>query len=81
MQGTSILKAKFSSKEAAENAKIALNKETNTNKRFSSKIYIENNVLVVEIEGEDMVALRATTNSFLRYLQVIEQLDKGDLDG
>lgn len=78
MKGTSILKSKFSSKEAAENAKKSLEKETNTNKRFSSKIYIENNVLVVEIEGEDMVALRATTNSFLRYLQVIEQLDKGD---
>ena len=78
MKGTSILKTKFSSKEAAENAKIALNKEINTNKRFSSKIYIENNVLVVEIEGKDMVALRASTNSFLRYLQVIEQLDKGE---
>lgn len=78
MRGTSILKTKFSSKEAAENAKKSLERETNTNKRFSSKIYIENTTLVVEIEGEDMVALRATTNSFLRYLQVIEQLEKGE---
>lgn len=74
IKGSFEIKVSFPTKKAAEDAKKALKKEINRNKRFSSKITLKNKLLIITVEGEDMVALRATANSFLRYLQVIEQL-------
>lgn len=80
MKGSIKLEIEFPTKKSAEDAKTALERETNTNKRFSSKIKIQNKQLLITVEGEDMVALRATANSFLRYLQVIEKLEGGKSD-
>ena len=74
MKGTIELKVDFPTEKAAKDAKTALEKETNKNKRFSSTITLKEKQLVISVDGKDIVALRATTNSFLRYLQVIEQL-------
>lgn len=74
MKGSLEIKVLFPDEKAAKDAKTALEKETNTNKRFSSEIKIEKKQLIITVDAEDMVALRATSNSFLRYLQVIEKL-------
>ncbi|MDD5023224.1 MAG: KEOPS complex subunit Pcc1 [Candidatus ainarchaeum sp.] len=46
----------------------------NTNKRFSSEITYNKDKLVITVNAEDMVSLRATANSYLRYLQVMEKI-------
>ncbi len=74
MKGSVSINILFPDEKSAKDAHIALEKEMNSNKRFTSKITINNTELIVLIEGEDMVALRATSNSFLRYLKVIEDL-------
>ncbi|MFA5050072.1 MAG: KEOPS complex subunit Pcc1 [Candidatus Micrarchaeia archaeon] len=80
MKGSISIKYNFKNKKEAGDAKITLEKEINTNKRFSSKISLENNTLIIDIEG-DAVSLRATANSFLRYLQIIEGINGGNENG
>jgi len=74
MKGNAEFKIVFKSEDDAENALISLTKEMNSNKRFSSEIKVVKNFLIIVINAEDIVALRATSNSFLRYLQIIEKL-------
>ncbi|MDD5337602.1 MAG: KEOPS complex subunit Pcc1 [Candidatus ainarchaeum sp.] len=57
----------------AESIIAALKKEDASNKRFSSTISMRAGKLVIKVEAEDMVALRSTLNSYLRYLQTIEE--------
>ncbi|MFA5077117.1 MAG: KEOPS complex subunit Pcc1 [Candidatus Micrarchaeia archaeon] len=54
----------------------ALKKENASNKRFSSTIYMRAGKLMIRVEAEDMVALRSTLNSYLRYLQAIEEFEQ-----
>ncbi len=49
---------------------VSLNKENVNNPRVSSSISAENGKLTIIIEAIDMVALRSTANSYLRYLQM-----------
>lgn len=57
----------------------ALEKENAENKRFASRIFMRGKNLVIMVEAEDIVALRATVNSYMRYLQTIEGLqDSGE---
>jgi len=44
--------------------------------RAKTKINENNNTLMINIESEDVVALRATANAYLRALQVIEEVRK-----
>lgn len=60
----------------AKNIIASLEKENTSNKRFSSKIFLKNNTLIISIEAEDIVALRATVNSYLRYLSAIEEIEE-----
>lgn len=66
----------------AKNIIAALEKENAHETRFSSNIFLKAGKLVVKIESNDIIALRATLNSYLRYLQTIETIDKnkGDLE-
>ncbi len=80
MNGSIEIKYNFKNKKEAEDAKIALEKETNINKRFSSKITLKDNTLIIDIKG-DVVSMRATANSFLRYLQIIEGINGGNENG
>ncbi len=63
----------------ARNIISALEKEGASNARFSSEISAKGDKLVIKIEAEDIVALRATVNSYLRYLQTIESTGNEDL--
>ena len=53
----------------------ALEKENAANSRFKSSISMRQGKLVIKVEAEDMVALRSTLNSYLRYLQAMEGLE------
>lgn len=59
----------------AENIIAALEKESASDRRFSSRIFIKDKKLVIKIEAEDIVALRAAVNSYLRYLQTMESME------
>ncbi len=63
----------------AENIIAALEKEGTQNRRFSSRISIREKKLVIKIEAEDIVALRAAVNSYLRYLQTMESMENAEL--
>ncbi|MEW6529083.1 MAG: KEOPS complex subunit Pcc1 [Candidatus Micrarchaeota archaeon] len=58
----------------AKNIISALKKENASNKRFSSKIFIRKSKLIIRVEANDIVSLRFTVNSYLRYLQAIENI-------
>lgn len=59
----------------AKNIISALEKENASNKRFTSRIFAKDNKLIIRIEADDVVALRSTLNSYLRYLQTIESVE------
>ena len=76
MRASGRIKASFPDERSAEGALRALKGEEEISKRVGSRVFRERNELVVEVEGADMVALRATLNAYLRYLQTIEGIDK-----
>lgn len=63
----------------AGNIIAALEKEGASDRRFSSRISIRDKKLVIKIEAEDIVALRAAVNSYLRYLQTMESMEDAEL--
>lgn len=65
--------------EEAENIIAALEKESSSDRRFSSRIFIKDKKLVIKIEAEDIVALRAAVNSYLRYLQTMESMEDAEI--
>ncbi len=65
--------------EEAEGIISALEKENSSQKRFSSKISMKGGKLTIRIEADDIVALRATVNSYLRYLQTMESVENAEI--
>jgi tRNA threonylcarbamoyladenosine modification (KEOPS) complex Pcc1 subunit len=63
--------------KSAEDALRALRGEGEKEGRFSSRAYRAGKEVVVEAECSDVVALRATLNAYLRYLQAIEGVKDG----
>jgi tRNA threonylcarbamoyladenosine modification (KEOPS) complex Pcc1 subunit len=74
MKSSSVMEFVFPDDKSAEAAAKAVSHEGSVSKRSTSKIEQKDNILRIEIEAQDAVALRATTNAFLRALQVIEEL-------
>ncbi len=70
------MKFHFSTAKQAVDAKTALAQETEFKKRANSQVSCKGNVLDVSISADDPVALRATANSYLRLLSVIEKLEQ-----
>lgn len=77
MKGKAVVRVSFPEGKAAEDAVRALKGEEESKGRMSSRVSLEGNELVVEAEGADMVALRATLNAYLRYLQEMENIEGG----
>ncbi|MBM3229797.1 hypothetical protein FJZ26_05170 [Candidatus Parvarchaeota archaeon] len=61
--------------KAAKDACRALAQETEFKKRSLSSISPKGSKLVIRIKADDVVALRATINSYLRLLSVIESIE------
>lgn len=75
MKGKVEIIAEVPQKEA-KNILSALKKEEVSNARVSSAMGIKSGKLVITVEAEDIVALRAAANSYLRYLQMIADFGK-----
>lgn len=75
-------KIQFHFKTSADcsSALHALKSEEEYKKRAFTDLQAEGNTLHAQIEAEDVVALRATLNSILRYLQVIQNINGGNLN-
>ncbi len=70
------LKFHFQSQKQAADARAALLQETEYKKRGGSSIACRGRALVVSISADDPVALRATANSYLRLLSVIDKIEQ-----
>ncbi len=75
MRASCRLRVLFPDEGSAENALRSLKGEEEFRKRVDSRVSRERNELVVDADGADIVALRATLNAYLRYLQTIEGID------
>jgi len=80
MKGESQIKIDFDTEQDAQSALLALKREEEFKKRSVSNISVQGSTLVIDIEAEDIVSLRATVNSYLRYLQVFESINGGNED-
>ena len=69
---------KFDNAEAAEAALLAMKHEQDFKKRSVSTIIRKNNELIVMVESNDIVSLRASLNAYLRDLQVFEGVNGND---
>ncbi len=64
--------------QAAEDCRIALEKETAADmlRRSTVSISSENNILRVDIEADDLTALRGSMNTYLRWADMCLTLTK-----
>ena len=76
MMGEAELKMGFPDAKSAENATKALKGEEELGKRVEAKVSRSGKTLSIKVKGRDVVALRATLNAFLRYLQVMEGIEE-----
>ena len=70
----------FPSQKAANDAKGALLQETEYKKRSASTIKCTGSTLTVAIEADDIVSLRATINSYLRLLSIVEGIETKEIN-
>lgn len=66
----------FPEGKAAESAAAAMSHEGGVGTRSATKVAVDGASLRVEIEAEDVVALRAAANACLRALQAFESVEK-----
>jgi tRNA threonylcarbamoyladenosine modification (KEOPS) complex Pcc1 subunit len=70
----------FASDADAAAALTALKQEEEFKKRSDSSINVQGKSISVDITADDVVALRATANSYLRALQAIQSVNGGNDD-
>lgn len=78
MRASGGIRALFPDGKAAEDALRALRGEQESSGRVSSRVFRDGKTVVVEAEASDIVALRSALNAYLRYLQTIEGINKGE---
>ena len=61
----------FENEEEARQAGLILRRETAFKKRGSAEVRIKNSSLTIVVQADDIVAMRATLNTYLRHLQVV----------
>ncbi|MBD3210009.1 hypothetical protein GF318_01360 [Candidatus Micrarchaeota archaeon] len=71
-----LLESSYDTKEELEAAEKAVSHEGHTGGRAEAEVSKKGNVLLIEIQAKDVVALRATANAYLRALQVFESLEE-----
>lgn len=75
LKSVSTMTVRFPSQKARQSAEAALSHESKAGSRSTAKLTGKGDVLMVEIEAQDVVALRATLNAYLRALQVFESIE------
>lgn len=66
----------FPDKDAAKAALKAVSHEGSVGNRSGAKVSVAGQSLKIEISAEDVVALRAASNAFLRALQAFEDIER-----
>ncbi len=69
------IKINCESEDEAQNIYRLLAPEMQKSDRFSSKIERLKNIVVININAKDAVALRSVINSYLRILSMTEKVD------
>lgn len=79
MKAKATLRMRFSSKEKKQIIADSLGPEVSNSSSHRSKVSLhdENGLLVLEIEASDTTALRASLNSYLRWINsILDVLEK-----
>ena len=76
MESSCRIEVRFPDRKSLDAAAAALSHEGDVGGRSSTKMAKNGNTLTLEIEAQDVVALRAAANACLRALQVFESVDK-----
>lgn len=71
------IEVEFPSEDAVKAAIVAVSHEGKVGARSSARITKDGKMLALHIEADDIVALRATANAYLRALQVFEDVERG----
>ena len=71
-----MIEVDFPDEKALDSAVKALSHEGSIGTRAKSRVMKKEGSLAVAIEAEDVVALRATANAYLRVLNVIENVEE-----
>jgi len=68
--GKSIIEIPLESKETAEILLAALSPETRSSpsERAATRVSVQNTSLIIEVEAEDITALRAAMNSYIAWV-------------
>ena len=76
MKARCLIEVVFPDAKAVDAAIKAVSHEGDIGNRSITKITKKDDVFSLEIEAEDVVALRATANAFMRALSVFEGIEK-----
>ncbi len=66
----------FSTEEAAKAALFAISHEKDVGARSTAEAAASGKKLKIDIEADDVVALRASANAYMRALQVFQGINK-----
>ena len=77
MKSKCLMEVEFPDIKAVGAAAKALSHEGKVGARSKSRVTKKKKILAIEIAAGDVVALRATANSYLRALQVFENIHRG----
>jgi len=68
------LQVSFADAREARNAAAIVKREAAFKKRGSARVSIKSSALTIEIDADDLPAMRAMLNTYLRTLQVAESV-------
>ncbi len=74
VSGSATLRLNFQSGKSAKAAYHSLLQEADFSHRGGSKVKMHGKSVVVEIQADDPVSLRATMNSYLRLMHIIKSV-------
>ena len=72
MKSNAELRFYFDTEKKAEAAELALKQEEEFKRRSNSKVIKKGKEIIITVDSEDVVSLRANINAYLRDLQVME---------
>ena len=75
-----VFEVEFKSDKDAKNAVLSLEQETEFKKRVRSRVSSKGNKLLVDMDADDVVALRAAMNSYFRLIYVVKGIDERKME-
>lgn len=75
MESRALIRVEFPDEKALRAAEEALSHEGRKGDRSSAKVSSKGNILEVEIDAGDVVAMRAAANTYMRALSAFEGIE------